>query len=253
MKKFYETLRTSFNPKTFKQYEKVKVFDTLEAALEYAKRYSRDCGKCHFTGMDVYECFDEDDDCTAFSINMLAYGNNSRKLYVAGSDCVLRSCEQEESSETECKDVVAESEADYTMKKMSYEEFDKMMCEANGNEEMLLGAIVFTEDSFIQKYSEEERTYLVSSFEKHYKAGSTSDSLVGDCLDGNDDGVRLDKCMKLDGWKPEFCYLISCKTCKYARHSAFNGWVCDNGWGENGADIDDCTFRCGCCGWKRKE
>ena len=139
------------------------------------------------------------------------------------------------------------------MKKMSFEEFDKLMCEANGNEEMLLGAIVFTEDSFVQKYSEEERTYLVSSFEKHYKAGSTSDSLVGDCLDGNDDGVRLDKCMKLDGWKPEFCYLISCKTCKYASHSAFNGWVCNNGWGENGADIDDQTFRCGCCGWKRKD
>lgn len=139
------------------------------------------------------------------------------------------------------------------MKKMSFEEFDKLMCEANGNEKMLLGAIVFTEDSFIQKYSEEERTYLVSSFEKHYKAGSISDSLVGDCLDGNDDGVRLDKCMKINGWKPDFCYLISCKTCKYARHSAFNGWVCDNGWGENGADIDDCTFRCGCCGWKRKE
>lgn len=98
MKKFYETLRASFNPVTFKHYEKVKVFEKLEDAIAYAKRYSRDCGKCHFTDMLIYECTPRDDvyEVDAFSADMLRSSDECKQIYVATCcDGILRACDEE--------------------------------------------------------------------------------------------------------------------------------------------------------------
>lgn len=115
MKKFYETLRASFNPVTFKHYEKVKVFEKLEDAIAYAKRYSRDCGKCHFTDMLIYECTPRDDvyEVDAFSADMLRSSDECKQIYVATCcDGVLRACNTEAEQTSEADEVEQANEAD---------------------------------------------------------------------------------------------------------------------------------------------
>jgi len=66
--------------------------------------------------------------------------------------------------------------------------------------------IVFTKDSFREEFSEESRSYMVNSMQKYFQDGMISNSLFGNCLDGQDDGVRLDWYMP--EWKVEYCYII---------------------------------------------
>ena len=130
MKKFYQTLRYSFNPVTWKHYEKTKVFEKLEDAIAYAKRYSRDCGKCHFTDMLIFECTPCADvyETDAYSADMLRRSDECKQIYVATCwDGILRACnteveqtsktdeaEQEQEQEQEKrKDMVAESTEGY--------------------------------------------------------------------------------------------------------------------------------------------
>ena len=76
----------------------------------------------------------------------------------------------------------------------------------------LTGHIVFTPDSFTKEYSEEARTYIVSSNNKAYQPNMGGYSIFGSCLDGTDPCVRLDRYMEAekggkDGWKVDYCYL----------------------------------------------
>lgn len=120
MKKFYETLRSSFNPVTWKHYEKTKVFENLEDAIAYAKRYSRDCGKCHFTDMLIFECTPRADvyETDAYSADMLRSSDECKQIYVATCcDGVLRACNTEAeqtsaSSESEEADTTSASSTD---------------------------------------------------------------------------------------------------------------------------------------------
>lgn len=66
--------------------------------------------------------------------------------------------------------------------------------------------IVFTKDSFKKPFSEKERSYKVSSQNRYFETGKISNSLIGDCLDGTDQGVRLD--YYLGDWKIEKIYLL---------------------------------------------
>ena len=101
------------------------------------------------------------------------------------------------------------------MKKLTYAEFEKAMFKFNtdngftskGNSKSLNGVIVFTPDSFSRPFTEEERSYRVSSDNKAFFSGMCSNSIFGDCLDGKDLGVRLDWYM-YDGWKVDYCYLL---------------------------------------------
>jgi hypothetical protein len=73
--------------------------------------------------------------------------------------------------------------------------------------------IVFTAESFDYKYTETERSYKVASNAKWFNPNMIGMSLIGDCLDGQDNGVRLDKYMRLlpnegNKWKVEYCYII---------------------------------------------
>lgn len=81
----------------------------------------------------------------------------------------------------------------------------------NGNH--LVGCIVFTSDSFDAEYSEESRTYVISSGCKAFIPGMGGYSIFGSSLDGSDKCVRLDLYMAderggEDGWQVERCYLL---------------------------------------------
>ena len=70
------------------------------------------------------------------------------------------------------------------------------------------GYIVFSQDSFDKPYSEQSRTYVVSSDNKAYIAGAGGYSIFGSCLDGSDQNIRLERYMHGDNaWKIERCYM----------------------------------------------
>lgn len=103
------------------------------------------------------------------------------------------------------------------MEKLSYAGLCSKMYDFNRlhdhNKESIRGVIVFTEDSFTQKYSLEERSYVVSSNNKAWIAGMGGYSIFGSSLDGSDPGVRLDQYMRTEkggenGWKVDYCYML---------------------------------------------
>ncbi len=78
--------------------------------------------------------------------------------------------------------------------------------------EHVTGFIVFTKESFLEEYSEESRTYEVSSDNKAFIPGMGGYSIYGYCLGGTDRNVRLEMYMAAekgskDGWKIERCYM----------------------------------------------
>lgn len=140
------------------------------------------------------------------------------------------------------------------MKKMTFSELERAMTAARLVGEKLYGIIVFTRDSFSRYYTLEERSYLVDNMTSmHFQPGATSGSIVGDCLDEADVGARLDRCMKEEGWVPEYCYLIerTCRYCKYL-HSLkpdSEAFVCNMGWIISPLCLDNKK----CKDWKCKE
>ena len=83
--------------------------------------------------------------------------------------------------------------------------------ERSGTGRHMLGYIVFTEDSFTEPYTEEQRTYVVSSDNKAFKPNMGGFSIYASSLDGVDKMVRLEAYMAAEhggknGWKVERCY-----------------------------------------------
>lgn len=83
--------------------------------------------------------------------------------------------------------------------------------ERSGTGQHMLGYIVFTEDSFLEPYTEEQRTYVVSSDNKAFKPNMGGYSIYANSLDGVDKMVRLEAYMAAEhggknGWKVERCY-----------------------------------------------
>ena len=64
------------------------------------------------------------------------------------------------------------------------------------------GVIVYKQSNFTTEYSEESRSYRVHNANRKFQKDKIATSLFGDCLDGTDDGVRLD----WYDWEVEFCY-----------------------------------------------
>lgn len=97
---------------------------------------------------------------------------------------------------------------------MTYGEMTKRFREAEEQGKSLLGYVVFTQDSFNREYSEDSRTYLVSSRNKAFISGMGGYSIYGASLDGSDLCVRLDYYMANEhggsnGWKIEKCYMFN--------------------------------------------
>jgi len=103
------------------------------------------------------------------------------------------------------------------MKKITWNEFVMAMRNFNkehnhthkGNEKVLKGVVVFTEDNFNKPYTVTQRSYQTTSDQKMFLPNQLSNSVFANCLDGSDDGVRLDWYMYDENpWKVEYCYLI---------------------------------------------
>lgn len=104
------------------------------------------------------------------------------------------------------------------MKKLTWRELCEAMRKFNeergyttkGTKEHLEGVVVFTKESFKKPYTEQERSYLVSSDNKSFLPNQLGNSIFADCLDGKDLGVRLDWYMYgEESWKVEYCYLLN--------------------------------------------
>lgn len=101
-------------------------------------------------------------------------------------------------------------------KEVSYKELKEMFSdkERDGSGEHMTGCITFTADSYNKEYSEEARTYRVSSDNKAFKPNMSGYSIFGSSIDGSDRGVRLDSVMAAEkgganGWKIEKCTVIA--------------------------------------------
>lgn len=92
---------------------------------------------------------------------------------------------------------------------MTFSEFCRVMEKANEDNKKLTGVIVFTKGSFAQEYTEQERSYRVSSMAKYFRKGVLGSALPGDCLDGKDLGGRIDYYIKAGSprWKVEKAYI----------------------------------------------
>jgi len=95
---------------------------------------------------------------------------------------------------------------------LSYHELCAKFRAAENQGKHISGYIVFTEDSWPDKYPLEGRTYRVSSNNKAFQAGMGGYSIYGGSVDGSDPCVRLERYMAdekggKDGWKIERCYM----------------------------------------------
>lgn len=82
-----------------------------------------------------------------------------------------------------------------------------------GNASWEKAVIVFSQESFDRNYSVIERSYEVMRDNKYFCYWMNGSSLFGNCLDGKDNGVRLDVLMHLSSyegkkWEVEYCYII---------------------------------------------
>ena len=84
-----------------------------------------------------------------------------------------------------------------------YELTDRLM-----NKENVEAIIIFKQGPwFKQEYPEISRSYKTnSSWGKWFKSGMIGKSLIGNCLDGTDNGVRLD--WYIGEWEVERCYIV---------------------------------------------
>ena len=97
---------------------------------------------------------------------------------------------------------------------MNYDELKQIFRELKRTspKENLTAHIIFTEDSFTEPYPLLSRTYRVSSDNKAFWPNMGGYSIFAYCLDGTDQGVRLDWCIadegNIGGWKVERCYVL---------------------------------------------
>lgn len=118
--------------------------------------------------------------------------------------------------------------------------------ERSGTGRHMLGYIVFTEDSFTEPYTEEQRTYVVSSDNKAFKPNMGGYSIYASSLDGVDKMVRLEAYMAAehggkDGWKVERCY-TKLQTREMVEIMAGTFFICDCS-GESFGSLSDEQFK----------
>lgn len=101
-----------------------------------------------------------------------------------------------------------------TVTDMTYAELTNLFhaAERDGSGKHISGYVVFTDDSFTEAYSEEARTYLISSDNKTFRPNMGGYSIYGSAIDGSDPSARLEQYMAAekggkDGWRVERCYI----------------------------------------------
>ena len=97
---------------------------------------------------------------------------------------------------------------------MKYSDLKQIFQELKRNspKEDLTAHIIFTEDSFDEKYPLLSRTYSLTSDNKAFWPNMGGYSIFASCLDGTDQRVRLEWYMAEEGnaggWKVEDCYIL---------------------------------------------
>lgn len=84
--------------------------------------------------------------------------------------------------------------------------------ELGHNKEWKEAVVVFAEESWSIPFTEKQRSYKVRSDAKWFDHNMNGMSLVGDCLDGTDNGIRLDHYIRDytgSSWKIERCYILN--------------------------------------------
>lgn len=114
---------------------------------------------------------------------------------------------------------------------LPYNEMKALFRQAEKEGRHTIGYIVFTEDSFDKPYTEEERTYVVSSNNKAFIEGMGGYSIYASSLDGSDTCVRLERYMSVehggkDGWKIEKCYVKDENSKEMIEVIAGNFFIC---------------------------
>ena len=84
---------------------------------------------------------------------------------------------------------------------------------SKGCSERVYIVAVISEESFNEKYSLEERSYIISNDNKAFIDGLGGYSIFANSLDGSDMGVRLEQYLEAEGvkggWKIDYCYIKS--------------------------------------------
>lgn len=101
------------------------------------------------------------------------------------------------------------------MKKLTWSEVEELMWKHNRDNNITVKGIdkhpitcvvVFKQgDWFRKEFTEVERSYRVSSDNKAFIPGQIGSSIFADCLDGTENGVRLD--YYINRWKVDYCYM----------------------------------------------
>lgn len=96
---------------------------------------------------------------------------------------------------------------------MNYAELRDILCEAAKAKTEVTAFATFTPDGFKQPYPQVARTYLFTSNNKAFIANASGYSIFSWCLDGTENGIRLERYMRdekggPDGWKIETCGLV---------------------------------------------
>jgi uncharacterized protein with ParB-like and HNH nuclease domain len=101
---------------------------------------------------------------------------------------------------------------DKPIQRLDYAKFKTAMKEAfQSGGEGVCGVVVFQEGSWDQNYSEDARSYLVSSDNLAFDDNPETDELTGWALDGTDNGAWLDEYMSGNNDNPpievDYCYI----------------------------------------------
>lgn len=95
-------------------------------------------------------------------------------------------------------------------KKITWEEMEKAFWDYNREHdngesgEPIAGVVVYKKENWGKPYSVKSRSYKVYSSNRAFQSGKISNSIFGYCLDGTDDGVRLDWYR----WDVDYCYML---------------------------------------------
>lgn len=100
------------------------------------------------------------------------------------------------------------------MKKMTFEEVcdlfykhnEEKRCTQFSDNERLIAVVVFKQGSwFNAEYTEIQRSYRFVSDNKYFMSDMCGNSIYANCLDGSENGVRLD--WYLGKWEVDYCYI----------------------------------------------
>ena len=95
------------------------------------------------------------------------------------------------------------------MEKITFSEMEKRMFEFNcahpeSEDKATVSAVdVFKQSNWDKEYSELSRSYRVYNNNRAFQPNKIAHSIYSYCLDGTDDGVRLD----WYNWAVEYCYM----------------------------------------------